>query len=132
MACDKNGDSVYNVGVKEYPLSAANYEDFPLGDGHEDGILTEAVSRYGAEYVYYFNYDWRIDPLDAAVKIDEMINRAMTDHGCDKVNIICCSMGGVLTVAYLYKYGYENVNKIVMLSSAFQGTYMVSDVFRAN
>lgn len=130
VACDKNGDSIYNVGVDEYPLSAANYEDYPLGDGHEDGILTEAVSRYGAEYVYYFNYDWRIDPLDAAVKIDEMINRAMTDHGCDKVNIICCSMGGVLTVAYLYKYGYENVNKIVMLSSAFQGTYMVSDAFQ--
>jgi pimeloyl-ACP methyl ester carboxylesterase len=130
VACDKNGDSIYNVGVDEYPLSAANYEDYPLGDEHEDGILSEAVNRYGAEYVYYFNYDWRIDPLDAAVKIDEMINRALSDHGCDKVNIIACSMGGVMTVGYLYEYGYEKVNKIVMLSSAFCGTYMLSDVFQ--
>jgi len=130
IACDKNGDSVYNVGVYEYPLSAANYEDFPLGDDHEEGILTEAVNRYGAEYVYYFNYDWRIDPLDAADKINEMIERALLDHGCDKVNIICCSMGGVMTVGYLYKYGYDKVNKIVFLSAVLDGTYMVSDVYQ--
>ena len=41
-----------------------------------------------------------------------MIERALLDHGCD-MNIICCSMGGVMTVGYLYKYGYDKVNKIV-------------------
>ena len=39
-------------------------------------------------------------------------------------------MGGVMTVGYLYKYGYDKVNKIVFLSAVLDGTYMVSDVYQ--
>ncbi|MBR6004716.1 MAG: hypothetical protein IK063_00645, partial [Clostridia bacterium] len=131
LACNKDGTSKYDVSVQEYPLALSNYPDFvkELPDDNEWGILKAACEKYGSKNVYYFMYDWRLDPFTRADKINEMVKRALKDSGKDKVNIVCASMGGIMTESYLYKYGHEDVNRVIFLSSTFCGTYVTTDLF---
>lgn len=132
LACDKDGASVYDLGLNRYPQSAAHYSEQLVtggGTGAEEGIVKSAAERYGADNVYYFTYDWRLNPLDICDEIDEMVTLATSEHSTSKVNLVCASMGGIEAVAYLSEYGYDKVNKCVFLSSTFYGLYIVSDLF---
>lgn len=130
---DCNGQPVYNTGMKEYPLSMDNYTDFDDGESkNEEGMIRTAKENYGGKYVYYINYDWRLNPLEVADKVNEYVERACRETGCEKVNLVCASMGGVMTVAYLSKYSCDRVNKCVFLSSTFCGTYVTSDLLQGN
>ncbi len=129
LRCDENGVPVYNVSSREYPLAVSNYPDLFSGYiGNEVGIVKTCAEYYGAENTYYFKYDWRLSPLDIADDIDTMVRRALAESGKDKVNLVCCSLGGIEAVAYFTKYGYSSVEKCLLLSSAFCGTYVASDL----
>ena len=136
MACDKNGDSVANVSVKEYPLAMSNYpealEEFKTYGESEPGIVAQAADEIGAENVYYVTYDWRLDPYTIADKIDAHVDLALNESESDKVNIVCCSLGGVMTLAYLDEYGYDEVNSCMFLSSTIYGSYVASDALSGN
>ena len=131
LACNKDGTSKYDVSVQEYPLALSNYPEFvnSLTDDNEWGILKTACEKYGSKNVYYYMYDWRLDPFMHADKINDMVKRALEDSGKDKVNIVCASMGGIMTESYLYKYGTQDVNRVIFLSSTFCGTYVTTDLF---
>lgn len=132
LACDEDGNPVYDLGLNRFPLSAGNYENQLItggGWGVEEGIVKSAAERYGADSTYYFTYDWRLNPLDICDEINDMVNRALAEHNTTKVNLVCASMGGLEAVAYLSKYGYDKVNRCVFLSSTFYGVYIASDLF---
>lgn len=130
LACDSDGNSVYNVSARTYPLAVSNYPELTDGSDttNERGIVMTCADTYGADRTYYFNYDWRLEPAENAALVNEMVTRAKTEHRCEKVHLVCASMGGAVTVAYLSLYGYESVEKCVFLSSTFQGAYVVSDL----
>ncbi len=134
LACDKNGESVYNTTMKSYPLAIANYPDY-LADHSEvapmeHGIVMTGVEKYGAEHVYYYAYDWRYSPQDTCDGLNEMIELAKAEHGADKVNLVCASMGGAVVDAYLYEYGCDSLNKCIFDGTVFCGTYVVTDLFQ--
>ena len=134
MSGDKNGDSLYNVSAPEYPLAVSNYpdlkKDYEGYNGDELGLLHGVVDRYGADNVYYLSYDWRLDPSDTADKLNAMVELAKKEHNTDKVDLICCSMGGIVTDCYMYEYGTDSLNSVVFDSSTFCGTYVATDLFR--
>ena len=130
--CDENGDSLYdNISAEWYPEAVVNYPDaVNRGATDEVSLVASLADRYGADMVYYFVYDWRLDPMDNADKLNETVNKALSDHGCDKVDIICCSMGGSITMAYLSEYGYEKIDTVVSNTSVMFGTDIITDLFR--
>ncbi len=131
MACDEKGNSKYDVSVKNYTKSMANYPElFELDGVNENGILKAAAERYGAENVYYYKYDWRLDPFKHAESINALVNQALEDSGKSKVNLVCCSMGGIEALSYLYKYGSDKINRLMFMSSTFFGTHVTTDVLR--
>lgn len=136
MACDKNGNTVANVSVKEYPLAMSNYPEalaeFKEYGQCEPGIVAQAADELGAENVYYVTYDWRLDPYTVAKKINEHVELALSESGSDKVDIVCCSLGGVMTLAYLDEYGYDKVESCLFLSSTIYGSYVASDALSGN
>lgn len=127
-AMDTDGTSKYNVGYKEYLESAENYGSLCKGEGNEPGMARALIERLPAGHTYYFNYDWREDPMTVADKIDEMVGIALKETGHDKVKIVCSSMGGIMTVAYLTKYGYDKVERCLFMSSTFCGAQVASDL----
>ncbi len=129
LACDNEGNSVEPVSMVQYPGSMANYPDFVanLTDGGEIGIVKTAVEKYGAENVYFFTYDWRKTPETLAAELKGFIDTAKSDSGKEKVNIICASMGGMVTTAYMYYHGTDSLNSVVYLSGAQNGTYVCGE-----
>lgn len=124
----ETGDPAYNTGMIKYPLSIDNYPELLGETNNEMGMLKRFAETFGGKYVYYINYDWRADPMLVADEINEAVELAKKNTGHDKVNIVCASMGGIMTVAYLTKYGYDSIGRCLFLSSTFCGSEIVGDV----
>lgn len=125
---DKNGDPLYNVQTPKYPESADNYENLCTGEAFEYGIVRTCIETFGEGHTYYVNYDWRLDPFVVADDIHTAVETAIAKTGHEKVNIICCSMGGQMTLAYLTEYGYDRVDRCLFMSSTFCGAQVASDL----
>lgn len=128
MSIDNKGESVYNIGQPKYPESAENYEELCNGGVGEFGMIRTCIEKLPDGHTYYLNYDWRLDPFVISDEINKLVNTAIEETGHDKVNIVCCSMGGLMTVAYLTEYGYEKVNRCLFMSSTFCGAQVASDL----
>ncbi len=131
---DENGESVYDVSPhNEYPLAVENYDNLYHADDDssaEKGVVKTCIEAFGGDRTYFYYYDWRLDPFDNADDLNELAQTAMKDANSDKVNIICCSMGGVETLAYMTKYGTDQINSCTFLCSTVYGAYVVSDVLQ--
>lgn len=132
VACDENGNSVQPITVQKFDTSMAQYLDIigTEGSTNEHGLLQEACGRYGADHVYFFNYNWRLDPLEHARELHELILTAKRETGHSRVNLAPCSMGGVQVLSYLYLYGSAELESIAFLSSTFYGAYVATDLFQ--
>ncbi len=130
--CDNNGDSLYpEISAEYYPLSVDNYPEILNKDATDEiSLVASLAERYGAENVYYFVYDWRLDPQDNADLLDETVNTAIAASGSDKVDIICCSMGGSITAAYMAEYGYSKLDTVISNTSVIFGTDVITDLFQ--
>lgn len=130
LACDDKGDSIYNVDTKKFNGNLAGSEEYFMNEtSDEHGVVRAGIEKFGAENTYFFNYDWRINPLDHADELNKMIKLAKKETGCDRVALAAFSMGGTVTMSYLYKYGSADVDSITLCSTAFQGTTCVGSLF---
>lgn len=108
------------------------------GDATNGSGLCDAQKRFLEERMhrnnktnkgYYYDYyqyvnDWRLDPLEAADGLANMIDTVLETTGEKKVNIIIKCLGGNIPLAYLAKYGSDKINAIGFGSTvAFGGTY---------
>lgn len=133
--CDNNGDSLHkNITAAYYPLAVENYPELLNNRGVDDeiGLVSHLADRYGADKVYYMVYDWRLDPMDNADMLDEMVNTALSDHNAEKVDIVCCSMGGSIAMAYMAEYGYDRIDTLVSNTSVMFGADVISDLFNGD
>lgn len=130
--CDENGNSLYsNITAASFTESCASYpEYFSSTATDEISLASSLMARYGADKVYYFDYDWRLDPMDNADKLDSLVQTALSDHGTDKADFICCSMGGSVIAAYMAEYGYDNIDTLVSNTSVIFGADVISDLFQ--
>lgn len=135
IVCDENGNSVNEIKTSIFPESVDNYPDvFENGEQTEDeiGIVKGLIKDLGGENVYFFNYDWRLDPMKHADDLNAYIEKVKAEKNCEKVTLIPCSMGGTVTNSYLYKYGSDSVNKVIYAMTAIQGLDAVGEVFHRN
>ncbi len=100
---DVDGNSVYNVSIEEEPGIDWDYSSF--------------------------TYDWRADPMVVADELNEFIGKVKAHYDAEKVNLIAESMGGVMTSAYIYKYGYSDLNAVIYRSTAMYGLTLVGELF---
>lgn len=131
VSCDENGDSLHDITALSFPFSVSNYPQVLEHENDEDeqGIAKTLAAALGAENVYYFNYDWRLDPLETADLLRSYIENVKALAKSDKVTLVPCSMGGVITNSYLYKYGSEDIEKIVYCLVASKGIDLVGELF---
>lgn len=124
IACDKNGNPAYNVGIKDYWTdSLANHKDYIDGRGSaEPGIAKQVCDIIGPENVYLFRYDWRLDGCENAEILNSLIDKIKEDTGKSKVTIVSCSEGTVVASAYIDRYMNKNdIAKTVFINGAFNG-----------
>lgn len=124
VACDTNGDSLYNVTNKNYWTdSMAHHQDWLTTKvSNEPAITKQICDKIGADNVYCFNYDWRLDFCENAEKLNSLIDIVKKDKGCQKVTLIGGSEGTCVVAAYVDKYMNKNdLERVVYLDGAICG-----------
>lgn len=130
LACITDGSSKYDVTTDLFPLSAGNYPDAFMNEvKDEGGVVKAGIDAFGADNTYFFNYDWRLDPLKHADELNKFIKNVKSETKCDRVALAAFSMGGTVTLSYLYKYGSADVDSVALCSTAFQGTSCMGSMF---
>lgn len=124
IACDKNGNSAPDVGISSFWTdSLANHSGY-LGYGaNEPAVCNQICKKIGAENVYSFNYDWRLDACENADKLSDYIDMVKRQTGKNKVTLIGGSEGTIVVSAYLDAYGESKneIKRVVLLNGAMQG-----------
>ncbi len=125
VACDKNGDSAYNVSISK------EYSSYPTEDTHK--ITHYRLGRYDDESAPYgefiFRQDWRLSPIENAAKLKNYVDYIKDFTGHDDVKLVCHSQGAAIVVSYLKVYGYDGIDSLVILSPAYQGISIIGSVF---
>ncbi len=119
-SCDENGVPSPDTGIK-----ASNY--------------VVPKREYGYRNSYTFHYDWRLDMHTIASQLHEFINEVMEATGSEKVGLVCFSMGGSVTMTYLYEHYYlappeerEHISSVIFLAGAMNGVGCCEDPFSGN
>ena len=122
IACDKNGNSLYDVSIEK--------RDLPTDDNHQTlsyGFAKRIEGLDDAEYD--FHYDWRLDPIENTRYLKEFVEYIKELTGHDKVTLVAHSQGNTLVATYLEEYGSNDIDKILFLSPAYQGVGVASALF---
>lgn len=107
-------------------------ENADAKDGTNGGEWKEGDSIGGKRSDYYFNWDWRIDPIETAQLFSKYIQEVKRVNNCEKVNIDCRCLGSVVVTAYLYLEGEkanEDVSNIVFYVPTVAGSQTVGALF---
>lgn len=131
LACDSDGKLINNVTADIYPLAIGNYpNDFSEKDVSSERAICRSVGdKIGYDNSYFFNYTWSRSPMDHADDLEKYIDNVLEQTGAKKVSLIACSMGGTITMSYLYKYGTAKIKNVTFASTAFLGTEIVGQLF---
>lgn len=134
VSLNPDGTTKYNVTAPKLDGNISNHPEFinESATKCEYAIVRRAAEIFGAENVYDFNYDWRLDPMEHAKDLHETIKQAKEETGVDKVILACGSMGGTVTSSYLAMYGSDDISHLVMLSAAFNGVSILGELFCGN
>ncbi len=93
----------------------------------EEVLVNKAVNGRYSLYDYKFIYDWRLDPCDNALDLNDYIDDVLEVTGCAKVNIVASGIGCSTVLAYMQKYGSDKISELVLDNAALNG----SDVYGA-
>ena len=132
MLYDVLGGAAYNAdGTPKYPAGVIrNYNNYNTETDANESIGAVVSKKIGKENVYVFTYDWRDDIINIVDNsLAPQIEKIKKDTGADKIKIVCVSMGGAVTSAYLNRFGYrDDVKKVVFVSSAARGVEFVNSL----
>ncbi len=81
---------------------------------------------YGA-YDYQFWYDWRQDPLKTADELHEYIQGVKKITGSKKVSLIGRCLGSTIIMAYVAKYGTDDIHGVAFNGSVAAGGEIISE-----
>ena len=134
IASDKNGDSVLaGIGAKTYPLPLDNNPDeIATWDENAIALARSFVDTRGAGNAFLFTFDWRKNPLVIADELNAFIKNVKSMTNKDKIDIVGTSMGGMVTTAYIYKYGCESIDNLTYNCSAHNGVQLVGSALSGN
>lgn len=118
-ALDKNGNSPEGVGIANRVIEV-NKKDMVTDYKNESG-------RYKLTD-YTFWYDWRLNPLEVADELNEYIKGVKSATGAEKVGLVGKCLGGSYVLAYLSKYGYDDICKLMFDSTVGNGAEKMSDL----
>lgn len=134
FSCDENGVPVNEyVTTDTYDEPISNYQDyFDSCILFQQALARSIGDEIGSDKTYYFNYDWRLSPLDHADDLNDMIESAKELFGVEKVKIVALSMGGTILSSYIYKYGTDSIESMTYAATAYQGVEFAAALVSGN
>lgn len=96
----------------------------PILHTYDDLIATLDENGYTPNVnLFTFPYEWRDSNVFTANLLDHKIDQVKLICGCDKVDIVAHSMGGLVARAYIQSIDYDNdVDQIIFLGTPHKGS----------
>lgn len=116
---DENGNVANNSGLSESRKTqmANKRNNSQMGS-----------KGYFAWNDYWFHYDWRLDPMETADEFHSFIQDIKRTTGCEKVGIAATCLGTNIVMAYVAKYGVDDIQGIGIDGSVVGGAEILSEV----
>lgn len=115
---DNNGENVNGVDISD--------ERKALVSSLLSADQKEGKGFYAFED-YMFYYDWRLDPLYTADLFNAHIKKVKEVTGADKVAIVIRCLGSSVVMAYIAKYGLDDIHGISFDASVSNGAEIISE-----
>ena len=115
---DGNGNPIDGTGLSQSRVESMEWlkkTDRKIGKGY-----------YGLND-YWFNYDWRLDPLYTADLFNDFVDAIKETTGSEKVSIISSCLGTSVVTAYIAKYGMEDIHGIAFDGGVSYGSEVISE-----
>lgn len=109
---------------------ACDADGEPLNDTVDIIYRNPPTKNHSPYTMNFFRYDWREDIFDIADELNEYIELTKKLTGHDKVALKAASMGGAVVMTYLYVYGSESIDTLVMQSSASNGITLIGYLYK--
>ncbi len=118
-------DIGYEVSVRN---NEVNQQTLPLlmreyGVMAQEIVLIERLcSTFAGRPVYFFSYDFRRSCVDSARALHEEIEFVCAKEGVVRVAVVCHSMGGLVTAAYVHAFGSARLQRVCAMGVPFEGS----------
>ncbi len=115
---DCNGEPINGTGLaqsRKDSMESLKNTDRKIGKGY-----------YGV-HDYWFNYDWRLDPLYTADLFNDFIQAIKKTTNNEKVCIISSCLGTSVVTAYIAKYGMDDIHGIAFDGGVSYGSEALSE-----
>lgn len=128
-ALDNNGNVTNNSGISlEKQWSADKIKDV-----HKASSKVQTAQQASTElYKYYFNYDCRIDTFELADELHEYISTVKKVTGHSTVKIVARCFGSNVLSAYLSRYGWDDIEDVILYNPIMYGTDIIDYIFTGN
>lgn len=133
LACYPDGEPKHRIQTVSYncPLSECSESD--RGYVYRMVPMQRLSAEIGEDHLFFFAYDIFCRISKTVDALDEFIQMVKEKTGHDKVNLAPVSMGGTVTFNYLDKYGDKgDINRIVGVVPAYDGSVMISEIVKGN
>lgn len=110
-----------------------NYNGVDISQERKDlmtnllSVDAKEINGFYAFEDYIFYYDWRLDPLETADRFHEHIQKVKAITGSDKVAVIIRCLGSSVVMAYISKYGLDDIHGISIDASVANGAEIISE-----
>lgn len=141
ILCTPDGESLNPaIGAWEYEKPVSEYTEDAVYTDNLKAFVSAASGFVSADEIFFFSYDWRLDPLGSADSLKDFIDHVKSATGEKKVAVLAAGNGGVVTNAYLYKHAShaeKNIASAVfyncpLLGSSLIGDFMSGQIVRTN
>lgn len=132
-AADKDSDKLAGVISDQFNIIFADYFNNADGSAKENsGAILQYPASVSKNSRLRFDWDWRCDPFDAAAKLNDFINYAISKSDSEKVAITSHSLGSVVILTYLSVYGDSKISGIVYDTPVVDGVNYLGEFLLGN
>ena len=81
---------------------------------------------------YRFDYDWRLDPMQNAVQLNQFIKEVRAGTGHKQVILRDACEGSLIAMAYFAQFGAGSIEHYIANVGAFNGLTLIGELFTGN
>lgn len=134
LATGLDTQPVRRVEVVKYPQSVARCSEHDKGYIYSCIPLQTYSATAGEDHLYFLAFNSFGNNLEVAQELYDMIQLVKRETGHSKVNLCPISLGATITNTLLeyYPQVYDDINKVVFIVPALDGSAIVGDVLKGN
>ena len=114
---------VINNQVNQVSLNEKNRE-YGANEVYKK-LVNTLCDKFPNRKIYFFSYDWRQSNMDLGKELKKYIDEILK---AEKVDIVCHSMGGIVTSNYVADNGADKINKIITIATPYEGSPKIINV----